>query len=134
MISNDVLPDSFVNPEYQYENVDAFREANAEYYRHVDWALDISQAEFKELNIRGVPGKLIRRDLETQILITRQRALEGAWRDLPFREDLTAFSIDLMLQREMSDLVMIAPKRHRKFLSFLEDLQLLREAGVAEPD
>jgi hypothetical protein len=34
----------------------------------------------------------------------------------------------------MADLVLIAPKRHRKFPLYLEDLKLLREAGVAEPD
>lgn len=134
MISNDVPPRGDVNLPYQYENVDAFREANQEYYRQVDWALDISQAEFKDLCIRGVPGRLIRRDPETQILVTRQRALEGAWRDLPFRESRTAFSLEFMLKQEMADTILIAPKRHRKFPSFLEDLRLLREAGVAEPD
>lgn len=134
MINNDVPPRGDVNLPYQYENVDAFREANAEYYRQVDWALDISKGEFKELDIRGVPGRLVRRDPETQILVTRKRTLEGAWRDLPFRESLTAFSLEFMLKQEMADTVLIAPKRHRKFPSFLEDLRLLREAGVAEPD
>jgi hypothetical protein len=134
MISNEVLPRSDVNLPYQYENVEAFREANAEYYRHVDWALDISQAEFKELDIRGVPGRLIRRDPETQILVTRQRVLQDDWRALPFRDSMTPFSLDFMLKQEMHDRVLIAPKRHRKFPIYLEDLQLLREAGVAEPD
>jgi hypothetical protein len=134
MICNYELPDSSVNLPYQYEVVDAFREANTEYYRDVDWALDISQAEFKELDIRGVPGRLIRRDSQTQVLITRERALEGDWRKLPFRENLTPFAIDFMLQQELPDTVLIAPKRHRKFPLYLEDLQLLREAGLAEPD
>jgi hypothetical protein len=134
MISNEPLPRSDVNPPYQYENVEAFRDANAEYYRHVDWALDISRAEFKELDIRGVPGQLIRRDPKTQILIMRQRALEGTWRELPFRDSLTPFSIDFMLKQELPDTVIIAPKRHRKFPLYLHDLQLLREAGIAEPD
>jgi hypothetical protein len=39
-----------------------------------------------------------------------------------------------MLQQELPDTVLIAPKRHRKFPLYLEDLQLLREAGLAEPD
>src|SRR5262249_49564276 len=42
MISNDRLPDSSRNPGYEYDYVKLFRAANAEYYRHVDWALDIS--------------------------------------------------------------------------------------------
>jgi hypothetical protein len=134
MISDDVLPRGDVNPPYQYENVETYREANAEYYRNVDWALDISNGEFKELYIRGLPGRLIRRDPETQVLVTRQKALEGRWRELEFRDGLCAISLDLFLQREEPDLVLIAPKRHRKFPLYLEDLQLLRDAGVAEPD
>jgi hypothetical protein len=134
MICNYELPDSSVNPPYQYEIVDAFREANAEYYRNVDWALDISEARVKELDIRGVPGHLIRRDPETQVLVTRQHVLDEAWRELPFKDSLTPFSLDFMLKEEMPDLVLIAPKRHRKFPLYLEDLQLLREAGIAEPD
>lgn len=135
MISNDVLPRSDVNPGYEYENVGAFREANAAYYADVDWALDISQGQFQEFCIRGVPGRLIRRDPETQVLVTREKALEGEWRDLEFRDGLCAVSLDLFLQREEEeDTVLIAPKRHRKFPLYLEDLQLLREAGVAEPD
>jgi hypothetical protein len=134
MINNEPLPRSDVNPPYQYENVDAFRIANAEHYRHVDWALDISQAEFKEMDIRGVPGRLILRDPETQILVTRQRVLEGAWRDLSFKDDLTPFTLDFMLKQELPDYVLIAPKRHRKFPLYSADIQLLREAGIAEPD
>lgn len=134
MICSYELPDSSVNLPYQYEVVEAFREANAAYYHSVDWALDISRGEFKELDIRGVPGRLIRRDPETQILITRQRVLEGDWRDLPFKENLTPFSLDFMLKQEMADLVLVAPKRHRKFPLYLEDLQLLRAVGIAEPD
>jgi hypothetical protein len=134
MISNDVLPDLSLNPGYQEDVVWAFREANAEYYRHVDWALDISGGEFKELDIRGVPGHLIRRDPETQILLTRERVLQEDWRALPFQETLTPFSLDFMLQQEMSDLVLVAPKRHRKFSEHLHDLELLRKAGFAEVD
>jgi hypothetical protein len=134
MICDYVLPRSDVNPPYQYENVEAFREANAAYYANVDWALDISQGEFRDLDIRGIPGKLIRRDPETQILVTRQRVLQEDWRELPFRDEDTRFSLDFILRMELPDRVLIAPKRHRKFPLYLSDLQLLREAGVAEPD
>jgi hypothetical protein len=135
MINSDVLPDLFVNREYQHEDVDLFREVNAEYYRHVDWALDISRAEFiKEVDIRGIPSRLIRRDPETQIVVTRERVLGGGWSELDFRERLTSFSLNFMLNEGWPDMVMIAPKRHRKFPFYLHDLQLLREAGIAEPD
>jgi hypothetical protein len=134
MINNDVLPRGDVNIPYQYDNVNVFREANSKFYHDVDWALDISEAEFQELDIRGVPGRLIRRDPETQVLVTRQRILQGDWLGLPFKERLTPFCLDFMLKQEIPDLVLVAPKRHRNFRRLLEDLQLLRDAGVVEPD
>ena len=39
-----------------------------------------------------------------------------------------------MLEEGWPDMVTVAPKRHRKFHSYLHDLQLLRKAGIAEPD
>jgi len=135
MICNYELPDSSVNPAYEFERVDAFREANAEYYAHVDWALDISQAEFKSFELRGVPTNLVRRDPETQIVVTRQKALEGKWRELEFKDSLWPTALDMFLHREDEpSYILVAPKRHRKFPIYLEDLQLLRDAGVAEPD
>ncbi len=58
----------------------AFDLANAEYYRHVDWALDISEGEYSEFDIRSVPGHLIRRNPETQARIKRERLVESDWR------------------------------------------------------
>ena len=133
-IRNDILPDLSLNRPYQYQCVDLFRAANAEYYRHVDWALDISQGEFKELDIRDVPVRLIRRDPETQFIVKREVALRGHWRNLDFRETLWRTWISEFLEHEEQDVVLVAPKRHPKFRSYLADLQLLRRAGVAEPD
>jgi hypothetical protein len=134
MISNDVLPDLSLNPGYQEDVVYAFREANAEYYRNVDWALDISGGEFQELCVRGVPAQLIRRDPETQVVVTRESALLGSWKQLEFEENLWPGSIDLFLKREDDSLILVAPKRHPKFRAYLADLQLLRAARVTEPD
>ncbi len=51
------------------------------YYTTVDWALDISSAEFTSVpSFRfGPPGHLIRRDPETQPIVTRERARAAAW-------------------------------------------------------
>ena len=134
MLSNDVLPSMLLNEVAHHREIRIFREANAEYYRHVDWALDISQGEFKELDIREVPAHLIRRDPETQVVVTRQRALQENWRDIEFRMAVMPFSLDFLLRWESQDMVLIAPKRHPKFRDYLEDLRMLRKAGVAEPD
>ena len=57
------------------------------YYAAVDWALDVSEARFRSVpSLRfGPPGRLIRRDPETQPLITRVQAalaLHAAGRDI----------------------------------------------------
>jgi hypothetical protein len=40
-----------------------------DYYSRVDWALDISKADFEEADLYYVPGNLARRDEETQVLL-----------------------------------------------------------------
>ncbi len=133
MISNKPLLRSW--PRWREEmHVRAFLEANATYYNHVDWALDISRGEFKELDIRGLPGRLVRRDPETQVLVTREKVLEGRWRDLQFQDPLTPFSLGLLLDRGDDDKVVIADKLNKNFRNRVADIQLLRQAGIAEPD
>jgi hypothetical protein len=110
----------------------AFESANQAFYESTDWALDISQGEFEELDIRGVPARLIRRDPQTQAVVTRERAMQGRWRDLDSKGNWT-IGIELMLQRGDQDVVLVAGKRSKKFKDRLAGLELLREAGVAEP-
>lgn len=134
MISNDVLPSVLMDEARRRSEIVTFRAANAVYYRNVEWALDIRHGEFKELDIRGVPSHLIRRDPETQIVITREKALQGQWKELEFKESLWCTWINHFLQTEESSTVLVAPKRHAKFRNYLDDLRLLRVANVAEPD
>jgi hypothetical protein len=97
---------------------EAFKHANRDYYAHVDWAL-------------------IRRDPETQVVVTRERALTGVHKDLPFPDSLHLWGgwIDNHFSdQEYDDLVLVAPKRSRQFKDLLEGIKLLRKAGVAEPD
>jgi hypothetical protein len=112
----------------------AFERDNAEYYRGVSWAIDISKALFLEADLRGVPGHLVRRDPDTQVLVTREKALSLAWQDLPFKERLWPVSLSLFLDTGSESIVLVAPKRHRRFRVFNEDLNLLRREMIAEPD
>jgi hypothetical protein len=112
---------------------DAYRE---DFYRGIDWALDISEARFKEFEIRGVPASVIRRDPETQAVVTRERALRTGWRErLSPSNTLWPFMIKLFLSDGDPDTVLVvplgAPKSKRDGL--LRDLRELRELGVAEP-
>jgi hypothetical protein len=111
----------------------AFDEANAAYYANVDWALDITEAEFEEGEIQRVPAKLVRRDPATQVVVTREKAMRGEWRRLDLSKTHWATSLEFFLARGDQDVVLVAPKRNRKFRQLLDGLEMLRDAGVAEP-
>lgn len=134
MISNEPLPDLSVNEPYQNENVEAFVSANAAFYQDVDWALDVSDGDFRELDIRGVPVNLIRRDPETQMILTRQKALQGDWSRLKLRETLWSTWVRHFLSTDELATLLVAPKRHPKFHNLLADLNMLKAAGVTEAD
>lgn len=112
----------------------AFAKANAEYYASVDWALDISCAEAKELEIQGVPAHLIRRDPETQVVVTAEKAIRHEFTKLQYGETHWNFSIQFMLNRGDTDVVLVAPKKSPKFKVLLAGLEMLRKEGIAEPD
>ncbi len=115
-----------------------FKKANADYYKHVDWALDLSEAEFSgECDIRGIPWQLIKRDPETQIVVTRQKAEAMSYELEQLNLDLTTYwgtAIRSMLKRGDDGAVLVASKRSKKFRDYLKGLHLLRQAGIAEPD
>lgn len=112
----------------------AFDQANQDFYRTVDWALDISQAEFEDVDLRGVPAHLVRRDPATQVVVTREKAIQGAWREVDLSGTHWATSMDFLLRREDQAVVLVAPKRSKNFRRLLDGLELLRKAGVAEWD
>jgi hypothetical protein len=131
---NETINPMNTKPEYQ-KPFDDFREA---FYRDTDWALDISAARFEdELDIRGIPARLFRRDPETQMVITRQRALQPGWTGkLSPDNTLWPFMIRLFLSDGDEDMVLAAPMGARKAErdNLLRGLKELRELGVAEPD
>ena len=44
--------------------------AGQAFYQKIDWALDISRGEFRDLELKGIPARLVRRDPETQLIVT----------------------------------------------------------------
>lgn len=130
MITNGLFPSLEVTSDMQRR----LAAANAAYYADVDWALDISEAEFQEFDLRGLPSRLVRRDPETQVVVTRAKALQGEWKKLDLSNTYWDTAIEFMLQRGDEDVVLVAPKRDRHFAELLHGLHLLRQAGVAEPD
>jgi len=114
-----------------------FDSMRQEFYKSVDWALDIRDAEFQEFDLHGVPANLVHRDPNTQVVVTRSRALQDGWRDkLSLKNSYWPFVIDMFLEDEEPDIVLVAPKGKpkKKYLELLEGLNELKEAGVTEPD
>lgn len=110
----------------------AFDAANETYYRGVDWALDIQEAEFVDANFRGVPARLVRRDPETQVVVTRERVLKGEWRDLDLSKTYWKTALETFLKDGRPDEVFVAPKLDRSFKHLLDGLKMLQDAGVVE--
>ncbi len=110
-----------------------FDEANREYYKSVDWALDISEARFKDCDIRGIPANLIRRDPLTQVILKREKAMQGKWREIDLSRTHWDVSIKLFLDEGHQDCVLVAPKRARNYKALLEGLDRMKDAGVVEP-
>jgi len=108
-----------------------FDEANREFYKHVDWALDIKEMSCDEFQVQGIPASLIRRDPETQVIVTRESAMKGEWRSLDLSGTWWPVSLQQLLDRGDRDSVLVAPKRNRAFRKLLNGLDLLRQAGVA---
>ena len=129
-MSSKILQPGLVSTEQQR----LFDLVNDDYYRSVDWALDISSAFFEDCDLRGIPAQLVRRDVQTQIVVTRQKALDGSWRDLDLSRTHWPTSLDLFLQHGHDDIVLVAPKLAPDFQVLWQGLDMLRSAGIAEPD
>ena len=111
-----------------------FTDANNEYYKKVDWALDISEAHFLDCSIRGIPSKFIKRDPASQAVVTREKAITGAWKQLDLSKTYWKTVIEFLLDRQDVDVVLVAPKCHPHYSDLIEGIEMLRDAGVAEPD
>lgn len=122
------------NAEHRKQVEERFEQANTEYYRTVDWALDISEAEFSDFDVRGIPARLIRRDPLTQVVIKREKILDGKWRRLDLSGTWWPVGIEMLEKSKWDDHTLVAPKRHRYFSQALKGIYTLRDAGIAEPD
>ena len=107
------------------------------YYGKIEWALDISQASFQSLDIRGIPSKLIKRDPETQVVVTRER-LKKNWAAKTDAEDYWYFVTNLLLEDppvDDEDLVCVLPYGEKmKPAAHLAAFDRMRQLGLIEPD
>jgi hypothetical protein len=114
---------------------DALVGANRDYYKSVDWALDISGAEFTDVELEesGIPAHLVRRDPETQVVVTRKSVEATNWRRA-CGESALWVGIERFLATGFSDTVLVAAKRGRRFAADVAALRNLRAIGAALPD
>jgi hypothetical protein len=109
-----------------------FDTANAEYYKGVDWALDIRDALFTEIQIGGIPTALIRRDQDTQMVITRESALEGKWKSVDLTATHWPVAIERLLLHGEPSRLLIASKLATNFERQRATLHELRDRGIVE--
>jgi hypothetical protein len=117
------------NPTLPQEVQAAFTEAIVSYYKGVDWALDISEAEFESANLSFVPGDLIRRDPESQFLLRRSAVAGIDPASLPGYANTALRRFE---ETPLDCIVAVAPKRSKSYAEVLAHLQELRDRGLAE--
>src|SRR5918992_623753 len=105
--------------------------ANERYYSGVDWALDISHAEFTgvEMYRSGIPARLVRRDAETQVMVTRSSVAMADWRRA-CGDSSQWVAIERFLDSGFADTVLIAPKRSKYLEADVAAFRRLRDIGV----
>jgi hypothetical protein len=104
------------------------------YYEDVDWALDIRDANFQGgVTFEALPGSLIRRDQETQVLVSRESLARADWKRMVQAHPTVGIAIDWFLEGSLfSDVVLIASKGASYFKDELAVLELLRRESVAK--
>jgi len=103
------------------------------YYAEVDWALDIREAELRDLDLRDVPPDLIRRDRDTQIVVWRKDAMTtDRWQELPYRAWRGALK-RLTGERIFREYVVLVPaKRSKDYENQLASVRMLQKLGLAK--
>lgn len=124
----------FPSPNPTPDEKEIWRKAAQEYYRNVDWALDLREAKFKSVfDLPGVPVNLVRRDPASQFVLRRSTVLAAKWK--PAKPSSVAdIVISLFLASGLPEMVAVVGKASRNFKRDLESFQTLRNSGVIEPD
>jgi hypothetical protein len=108
----------------------SFIVANKEYYRNVDWALDISQLKCSRFELRGcVPVELIRRNPDEHFIMTKEVALSHEWKKY---EPMNWFylAINDFLESQAERNLFVAPRRSKTFKEELRYYLRLKDAEL----
>jgi hypothetical protein len=108
-------------------------DAARRFYAGVDWALDISEGSFNDLDLRpgAVPTALVRRDPETQVVVTRGRLHGFALDEVDFLGTTWRLPLEWLLESDAEDVILAMPRGERR--KYVDVLTQLRDAGLVEP-
>jgi len=111
---------------------DAAAKIAREYYAKVDWALDIRDAEFREIDLRGVPPELLVRNAEVQVAVYRADAMRiKGWEEIPHKAWRGAIA-RLAGERAFRDVKIFIPEtRSANYADQLASVKMLHELGLA---
>ncbi len=110
-----------------------FDRANQAFYASVDWALDIRDAWFTSLEVRGtIPAKLIRRNEEECFVLTREVAASGDWRKIDgYDEGSIQTAIDFFVKSGTPEEVVVLGRKSKHYAVELAFWRRMRDAGMA---
>jgi len=103
---------------------------NDELYRNLDWALDITDADFSAFEIRAsIPPRLIRRNPDSHFIMSRAVALSNEWKNY---EPSGAFQIgvSMFLESGADEELFVAARRSKHFEAELNFLRRLKSAEL----
>lgn len=120
---------NLLGPHPSLKKRDSFVDSMVAKYRLVDWALDISEAEFAEVELTYLPGSLVRTDGETQIVLHRER-LSGVEQDA--FPDYASVWMRRFALTPFESMVVAAPKRSEHFHGYMRDIKWLVDSGLAD--
>jgi hypothetical protein len=101
-------------------------------YQKIGWALDISEAEFKECDLHpSVPAHLVKRNPETQVLIKYDRIIEIKWKEIDAIRSGDANYWCSITEKNKRDSIFVAPQRNKKrFDEYMQSFKILRDEGI----
>ena len=107
----------------------AFAAGLLDFYAGVDWALDITEAEFDDADLYYLPGDLVRHDPETQFVLRRSALANADTTDLP---PFARIAVSRFDASPFDALIAVAPKRSKDFAERLAHYRELRDRKIAD--
>ena len=108
-----------------------FLQANLSAYQHVDWALDISEAQFSYfLDFLGIPSGLVRRNPDRHFVMTRGAANTLLASDT--EPDVWRISAELLIESGLEDTVIACGGAGKRLQRDLDAAKELRDQGLLQ--